>query len=157
MVEGQGAAARMMFDQTAAAATAQRQLRNPVSKICPRTTLPWGSHVSLQFSSMSSPRHPEAGSQTGARAPLTNTSLPASVRSARDWVVVPNCPSQHMALISTPQSFHGLIPSPLPLGSMSRVPNQIDRRIRSHDETSVVTETNNLALYEQDKKDHKKE
>jgi hypothetical protein len=47
MVEGQGAAARMMFDQTAAAATAQRQLGNPASKICPHTTLPQGSHVSL--------------------------------------------------------------------------------------------------------------
>jgi hypothetical protein len=59
-----------------------------------------------------------------------------------------------MALSSTPQSFHGLIPSPEPLGSMSRVPNQIDGRIRSNDETSVVTEKKNLALDEQDKKDH---
>jgi hypothetical protein len=39
---------------------------------------------------------------------------------------------------------------------MSRVSNQIDRRIRSNDEISVVMEANNLALYEQDKKDHKK-
>jgi hypothetical protein len=39
----------------------------------------------------------------------------------------------------------------------SSVPISIGGRIRINDETSVVTETNNSALYEQDKKDHKKE
>jgi hypothetical protein len=38
MVEGQGAAARLMFDQTAAVATGQRQMHNPASKICPQCT-----------------------------------------------------------------------------------------------------------------------
>jgi hypothetical protein len=39
----------------------------------------------------------------------------------------------------------------------SSVPISIGGKIRINDETSVVTETNNSALYEQDKKDHKKE
>jgi hypothetical protein len=39
----------------------------------------------------------------------------------------------------------------------SSIPISIGGRNRINDETSVVTETNNSALYEQDKKDHKKE
>jgi hypothetical protein len=57
---------------------------------------------------------------------------------------------------TTPQSHRqGFTHTPSPVGSS--VPISIGGRIRINDETSVVTETNNSALYEQDKKDHKKE
>jgi hypothetical protein len=57
---------------------------------------------------------------------------------------------------TTLQSYQqGFTHTPLPVGSL--VPISIGGRLRINDETSVVTETNNSALYEQDKKDHKKE
>jgi hypothetical protein len=49
----------------------------------------------------------------------------------------------------------GFTHTPSPVGSL--VPISIGGRLRINDETSVVTETKNSALYEQDKKDHKKE
>jgi hypothetical protein len=57
---------------------------------------------------------------------------------------------------TTPQSHQqGFTHTPSPVGSS--VPISIGGRIRINDEKSVVTETNNSALYKQDKKDHKKE
>jgi hypothetical protein len=57
---------------------------------------------------------------------------------------------------TTPQSHQqGFTHTPSLVGSLD--PISIGGRLRIHDETSVVTETNNSALYKQDKKDHKKE
>jgi hypothetical protein len=56
---------------------------------------------------------------------------------------------------TTPQSHQqGFTHTPSPVGSL--VPISIGGRLRINDETSVATETNNSALYKQDKKDHKK-
>jgi hypothetical protein len=81
----------------------------------------------------------------------------ATVYSNSNWGVESSRPLQTMVPGSTtPQSYQqGFTHTPSPVGSS--VPISIGGRLRINDEKSVVTETNNSALYKQDKKDHKKE
>jgi hypothetical protein len=90
--------------------------------------------------------------------------MPAPLRSSSSTShhgIVPSRLPAHQGPVGsrTPQSYQQVFThTPSPVGS-SAVPNQIEGRIQTtiNDETSVVTDTNNSALYEQEKKDHKQE
>lgn len=86
--------------------------------------------------------------------PTTTTSNSTPVRVPSGTPKIPNRTnsfSQHFA--STPQSFQGFQSGASP--NTSGVPDAICGK--ANDVSSVVTETNNASLYEQDKRDSKKE
>jgi hypothetical protein len=91
---------------------------------------------------------------TTARTPFTTV---ATVYSNSNRGLESARPLKTMVPGSTTLQSHqqGFTHTPSPVGSL--VPISIGGKIRINDETSVVTEINNSALYKQDKKDHKKE
>jgi hypothetical protein len=120
------------------------------------------SSSAMHRTSTTSLQTPRAGTPTSWKDPVSTTArtpftMVATVYSNSNWGLESAHPPQTMAPGSTtPQSHRqGFTHTPLPVGSL--VPISIGGRIRINDETSVVTETNNSALYKQDEKDHKKE
>jgi hypothetical protein len=115
----------------------------------------------MHSTSTTSLNTPRAGTPTSWKDPVATTvqtlfTMAATVYANSNWGKESACPLQTMVAGSTtPQSYQqGFTHTPWPVGSL--VPISIGGRLRINDETSVVTETNNSALYEQDKKDHTK-
>jgi hypothetical protein len=126
----------------------------PTGTLQGKSTTPVHS-TSAGYNSHPSQAGPTKVTQTHAR-PTTTTSN-GNITPARASSGTPNIPSQPTSFsqhLSTPQSyqgFHAASTSP----NTSNVPDAICGK--ANDVSSVVTETNNASLYEQDKNDSKKE
>jgi hypothetical protein len=119
------------------------------------------SYLAMQRTSTTSTNTPRAGTPTSGKDPVSTTARPfttaTTVYSNSNRGLEAIRQLQTMVQGSTTLQSHqqGFTHTPSPVGSS--VPISIGGRLRINDEMSVVTETNNSALYEQDKKDHKKE
>jgi hypothetical protein len=112
-------------------------------------------HSSAGYNSYQS----QAGPSSVKRKQELPTNTTSNVLPARVPSGTPNIPSrpssfsQHLS--STPQSYQGFNAAGASPNTSNNVPAAISGN--ANDVSSVVTETNNASLYEQDKKDSKKE